>query len=83
MSRLKIVYCGGDGAWALLVSVLENMVVTGPVAERGAQGFLAKKGKITPKVNLRVEYPLQVHIFPGVLFPLSSDLQQTAQSVCR
>ena len=76
-------YGGGDGARALTLSVLENSINTRPVAERGAQGLLAKKGKITPTVNVRVEYPLQVHIFSGVLFALFSDLCQTAQSVCR
>jgi hypothetical protein len=42
-------YGGGDGARALLVSVLENSVNTEPVAERGVHGLLAKKGKITPQ----------------------------------
>lgn len=83
MQRPKIMYGGGDAARALLVSVLGDSVNTRPVAERRAQGLLAKKGKITPKVNVRVEFPLQVHIFSGVLFALSSDMRQTAQSVCR
>jgi hypothetical protein len=72
-------YGGGDGARTLPLSVLEKSVNTSPAEERGGRSLLAKKGKVTPKVNVRAEYPLQFHIFSGVLFALLSELCQTAQ----
>jgi microcystin-dependent protein len=76
-------YSGGNGAQTFPLSVLENSVSTSPVEERGRRSLLAKKGKITPKVNVRAEYPLQVHIFSEVLFALYLTCAKQSKSVFR